>query len=185
MRKSADFLEFAAAAGGFGVFDLDLVTGDIGGTPLFFDLIGFTGRGQALTREEWVTTIHPEDLEAVVIELGAAIDSGTQYQAEYRALMANGEIRWLAGRGRVVNDADGRPARVIGTVSDITPRKQLEEKLCYATDALNIAQTAAGVATFDFNFSRNSRVCSDNFHLLLGIPPSTRLDDLNELLSRV
>jgi len=40
MRKSADFLEFAAAAGGFGVFDLDLVTGDIGGTPLFFDLIG-------------------------------------------------------------------------------------------------------------------------------------------------
>jgi HPt (histidine-containing phosphotransfer) domain-containing protein len=34
MSRSADFLEFAAAAGGFGVFDLDLVTGDIGGTPL-------------------------------------------------------------------------------------------------------------------------------------------------------
>src|SRR5258708_6471124 len=185
MRRSADFLEFAAAAGGFGVFDLDLVTGDIGGTPLFFDLIGLAHRDQALTREEWVATIHPEDLEAVVIELGAAIDSGTKYQAEYRALMANGEIRWLAGRGQVVNDAEGRPARVVGTLSDITARKQLEEKLCYATDSLNIAQTAAGVATFDFNFARNSRVCSDNFPVLLGIPPSTKLDDLDLLLSRV
>src|SRR5882762_6940561 len=185
MRKSADFLEFAAAAGGFGVFDLDLVTGDIGGTPLFFDLIGLGFRDQALTREEWVATIHPEDLEAVVIELGAAIDSGTQYQAEYRALMANGEIRWLAGRGQVVNDAEGRPARVIGTISDITPRKQLEARLRYATESLNIAQGAAGVATFDFNLDRNSRICSDNFHVLLGIPPSTKLDDLDLLLSQV
>ncbi len=185
MRRSADFLEFAAAAGGFGVFDLDLITGDIGGTPLFFDLIGLADGGRSLTREDWVATIHPEDLEAVVIELGAAIDSGTKYQAEYRALMANGEIRWLAGCGQVVNDAEGRPARVIGTISDITARKQLEEKLRYATESLNIAQGAAGVATFDFNFARNSRICSDNFHVLLGIPPSTKLDDLDLLLSRV
>ena len=184
MRKSADFLEFAAAAGGFGVFDLDLVTGDIGGTPLFFDLIGLRRR-ETLTREEWLATIHPEDLEAVAMELSAAIDSGTKYQAEYRALMANGEIRWLTGRGEIVNDAEDRPARVVGTISDITPRKQLEEKLRYATESLNIAQGAAGVATFDFNFDRNSRICSDNFHHLLGIPSSTRLDDLNLLLSRV
>src|SRR5580704_7567696 len=185
MRKSADFLEFAAAAGGLGVFDLDLATGNVGGTPLFFDLIGLRPRDETLTREEWVATIHPEDLEAVAMELGAAIDSGTKYQAEYRALMANGEIRWLAGRGEVVNDADGRPARVVGTISDITSRKQLEEKLRYATQSLNIAQGAAGVATFDFNFGRNSRICSDNFHVLLGVPPSTQLDDLNLLLSRV
>jgi len=185
MRKSADFLEFAAAAGGFGVFDLDLVTGDIGGTPLFFELIGLGCREEMLTRDQWVATIHPEDLEAVAMELSTAIDSGAKYQAEYRALMTNGEIRWLAGRGEIVNDADGRPARVVGTISDITPRKQLEEKLRYATQSLNIAQGAAGVATFDFNFDRNSRICSDNFHRLLGIPPSTQLDDLNLLLSRV
>src|ERR1700693_2738216 len=85
MRRSAEFLEFAAVAGGFGVFDLDLITGGIGGTPLFFDLIGLPSRNESLTREEWVATIHPEDLGAVVIELGAAIDAGTQYQAEYRS----------------------------------------------------------------------------------------------------
>jgi two-component system sensor histidine kinase/response regulator len=184
-RRSSDFLEFAQAAGGFGVFDLNLASGDISGTALFFELIGLPSPDLSLTREQWVATIHPEDLEAVVLALGAAIDSGTRYQAEYRALLANGEVRWLASRAQVLRDGEGRPNRAIGTVSDITERKQLEEKLRYATESLTISQTAAGLATFDFNFGADSRICSDNFHALLGIPPSTELDDVDLLLSRV
>ncbi len=183
--RSTDFLEFAQAAGGIGVFDLNLATGDISGTPLFFDLIGLPSRDLTLTREEWVATIHPEDLEAVVLALGAAIDSATKFQSEYRALLLNGEVRWLAARAEMLTDAAGTPTRAIGTFSDITERKRLEEKLRYATESLNIAQTAAGLATFDFNFGGNARICSDNFHALLGIPGSTPLDDLNLLVSRV
>src|SRR5450631_256077 len=185
LRRSYDFMEFAQSAGGFGVFDLDLLSGDISGTPLFFDLIGQKSRDLTLTRDEWVASIHPLDLEAVVLELGAAIDAGAKYQSEFRTLLPSGEVRWLAGRGEVLKDSEGYPARVIGTVADITERKQLEEKLRYATESLNVAQTAAGLATFDFNFERNTRICSDNFHALLGIPQSTKLDDLNHLLSRV
>jgi two-component system sensor histidine kinase/response regulator len=184
-RRSSDFLEFAQAAGGFGVFDLNLATGDISGTALFFELIGLPSRDLTLTREEWVATIHPDDLEAVVLALGAAIDTGTAFQSEYRALLSSGDVRWLASRAQVLRSNDGCPARAIGSVSDITERKQLEEKLSYATESLNIAQTGAGVATFDFNFGANHRICSDNFHALLGIPASTKLDDLDLLLSRV
>jgi len=185
MRPSSDFLEFAQAAGGFGVFELNLVTGDISGTPLFFDLIGLPSGDQTLTREEWVATIHPGDLEGVVLELGAAIDSCAKSQSEFRTLRVNGEVRWLSSRGQVLRDAEGYAARLIGTITDITERKQLEEKLRYATESLNIAQAAAGLATFDFNFATHSRICSDNFHALLGIPPSTNLDDLKHTLSRV
>ena len=184
-RRSSDFLESAQAAGGFGVFDLDLSTGNIAGTPLFFELIGQCGSDRTLSREQWVASIHPEDLEAVVLALGAAIDSGTKYQCEYRTLLVTGQVRWLASRGEVLKGPDGEPTRAIGTITDVTERKELEEKLRYATESLNIAQTAAGLATFDFNFRRNSRICSDNFHMLLGIPASFKLDDLNLLLSRV
>ena len=185
LQRSAEYLEFAQIAGGFGVFDVSLVTGDISGTALFFELIGLPSRDLTLTRDEWIATIHPEDLEGVVLTLGAAMDSGAKYQCEYRTLLPNGGVRWLANRGQVLKDDTGRPARTIGTISDITERKQLEEKLRYATESLNIAQAAAGLATFDFNFGRNTRICSENFHSLLGIPPSTKLDDLNLLLSRV
>src|SRR5450432_3065980 len=60
-RQTTQFLEFAQAAGGFAVFDLNLETGGIRGTPLLFDLIGLSSRNLTLTREEWVATIHPED----------------------------------------------------------------------------------------------------------------------------
>src|SRR3984957_14555676 len=174
MRRPFDFLEFAQAASGFGVFDLNLETGAISGTPLFFDLIGLPGNELTLSREEWVATIHPEDLEAVVIELGAAIDSGTRYQSEYRNLLPSGQVRWLASRGQVIKDGEGLASRAIGTISDITERKELEEKLRYATESLNIAQTAAGLATFDFNFDLHTRICSVNFCALLGLPSSTK-----------
>jgi two-component system, sensor histidine kinase and response regulator len=185
LRRSAEFLEFAQEAGGFGVFELNLVTGNIRGTSLFFELVGLECRDMSLTREEWLASIHPEDLESVVHALSDAVASGSGYETEYRTLTAMGEIRWLAGRGQVLLGGEGYDSRAIGTITDITERKALEDKLHYATESLNIAQTAAGVATFDFDFRRNGRICSDNFHELLGIPPATPLDDLNRALSRV
>ena len=184
-RRSAEFLEFAQSAGGFGVFELNLVTGTIKGTSLFFELIGLECRDMCLSREEWLASVHPEDLEGVVHALSDAVASGGGYETEYRTLTANGEVRWLAGRGQVLLGGEGYDSRAIGTITDITERKELEDKLHYATESLNIAQTAAGVATFDFDFRRNTRFCSDNFRELLGIPGATPLDDLNRALSRV
>jgi two-component system sensor histidine kinase/response regulator len=185
VSRSAEFLEFAQAAGGFGVFELNLVTGHIKGTSLFFELIGLECRDLSLTREEWLASIHPEDLESVVRALSDAVATGGGYETEYRTLRATGEIRWLAGRGQVLLGSEGYDSRAIGTITDITERKALEDKLHYATESLNIAQTAAGVATFDFDFRRNSRICSDNFRELLGLNPATSLDELNRALSRV
>ena len=184
-RRSAEFLEFAQSAGGFGVFELNLTTGIIKGTSLFFELIGLECRDMSLRREEWLASIHPEDLEGVVQALSDAVATGSGYETEYRTLTAGGEVRWLAGRGQVLLGGEGYDSRAIGTITDITERKELEDKLHYATESLNIAQTAAGVATFDFDFRRNTRICSDNFRELLGIPPAISLEDLNRTLSRV
>ncbi len=184
-RRSASFLEFAQAAGGFGVFELNLVTGRIQGTSLFFELIGLECRDMTLARDEWLASMHPEDLEGVLQSLSAAAESGGGYETEYRTLLANGEIRWLAGRGQVLLGGDGVDARAIGTITDITERKQLEDQLRRATESLNIAQTAAGVATFDFDFRLDQRICSDNFLELMGMPASTPLGDLNLSLARV
>jgi two-component system, sensor histidine kinase and response regulator len=185
VRRSAEFLEFAQAAGGFGVFELNLATGHVKGTSLFFELIGLECRDMSLSREEWLASVFPEDLEGVVRTLSDAIAQGGGYETEYRTLTTSGEIRWLAGRGQVLPGSEGYDSRIIGTITDITERKELEDRLRYATESLNIAQTAAGVATFDFDFRRNSRICSDNFRELMGLAASTPLDDLNLTLANV
>src|SRR5882724_5673174 len=84
--RSPEFLEFAQAAGGFGVFDLDLVSGRITGTPLFFELLGVAKNEALFTRDEWLATVHPEDFEDLVHTLNAAIDlGGTRSSTRLRA----------------------------------------------------------------------------------------------------
>ena len=86
LQNTTEFLELAQAAGGFGIFDLDLVNGSIQGSPMFFELIGIKTEDRFLTQEQWLCSIHPEDLEGFVGQFGAAVASGGQYHTEYRSL---------------------------------------------------------------------------------------------------
>ena len=185
LRRSSEFLEFAQEAGGFGVFDLDLVTGQIVSTPLFLELLGVSNGDALFTRDEWLATVHPEDFEGLVHTLNAAIDSKSTFQSEYRSLRLDANARWLAVRGRVVEDRGGLAARAIGTITDITERKVLQESLRHATESLNVAQVVAGVATMDLDFGRNNCVVSANYLNLLGLPPTTPLDDFEAQLATV
>ena len=184
-RRASEFLEFAQTAGGFGVFDLDLVTSKLGGTTLFFDLLGIRSADLSMSRDEWLATMHPADFQAVVAELNHAIATAGRFKVHYRTVLLDGQWRWLEVRGDVLLDAEGFPARAIGTLSDISERKQFEDALRYATHSLNLAQAVAGVATKDLNFGAKSWLSSDNFHELLNIPRSTRLDDLDGHLASV
>jgi PAS domain S-box-containing protein len=185
LQRTTEFLEFAQAAGGFGVFDLDFFTRRITGTKLFFELIGIPSSDLALTQEQWLATIHPEDLESFVEHFTAAVAAEGNYQVEYRTLLADGRVIWLAGRGRVLIEKEGYARRLIGTVTDITERKRLEEKLRDASQSFSIAQAAAGVATFDLNLAEDHCVASDNFRELLRVPRATALSDLDGILVSV
>ena len=50
-----------------------------------------------LTQEQWLSSIHPEDLESFVDQFSAAVANGGDYQTEHRSLWPNGTVRWLAG----------------------------------------------------------------------------------------
>ncbi len=60
-RRSAELLEFAQVAGGFGVFDLNLVTTQVIGTPLLFARAGVAHPPLLRGRHQCLATVHPED----------------------------------------------------------------------------------------------------------------------------
>src|ERR1700677_1420877 len=185
LRRSSEFLRFVQHVGGFGIFELDLESAQIDATPLFFKLIGVESHGLQFPRHAWLATIHPEDFESVIHALSNALEGGSAFQAEYRTLLQDGTVRLLATRGEISNDADGTPLRIIGTIADITERKHLEASLRQKTESLNIAQSAAGVATMDLNFHRRSWISSDNLHEMLAIPSTTQLNGASGRLASV
>ncbi|MBS0396358.1 MAG: PAS domain-containing protein, partial [Proteobacteria bacterium] len=125
LRHSREFLEVAQAAGGIGVFDLDLATHVMQGSGSFFTLQGLDPRRGAISQDQWLTLVHPDDLEALVNAFTAAVETGGAYRSEYRIRRLDRSVRWVASAGRVIHDGDGA-RRIVGSLMDITERKSAE-----------------------------------------------------------
>src|SRR6185437_44084 len=78
----------------------------------------------------------------------ARLPDGTD--AEYRIVRPDGAVRWVRGRAYPIRDAAGELCRIVGTIEDITERRQLEEQLRAAQKMEAIGRLAAGLA-HDFN----------------------------------
>jgi PAS domain S-box-containing protein len=127
------------------------------------------------TISEWRARVHPDDLaRAEGIREQAFAERRKEDNAEYRIVLANGEVRWIERRGVISYSEDGRPERVVGVNIDVTERKRAEQhqrtlnaeldhrvKNVLATVSAIIAQTqeASGSRT-DFVTGLNSRINS-------------------------
>ncbi|BDI33613.1 hypothetical protein CCAX7_56640 [Capsulimonas corticalis] len=78
---------------------------------------------------EYLDRIHPEDRDAVVAAVAQAVETGMDYKAEYRIPQADGGNLWIASKGRMVMDAEGRLTRMVGVSMDITDGKAVREEL--------------------------------------------------------
>jgi len=58
-----------------------------------------------------------------------ALNTGAEYDTEYRIVLPDGQVRWTAGRGRVEFNREGKPARMRGVSLDITERWRAEQEL--------------------------------------------------------
>jgi hypothetical protein len=74
--------------------------------------------------------VHPEDRPAVAAALQDA-QHGVPYDIDHRIVRPDGEERVIHARGEIVPGRDGKPARIVGTLHDITERKRLEEQLVH------------------------------------------------------
>ena len=79
--------------------------------------------------ERFFVAMHPDDRPRVEAEIAAALLSGDPFESDYRLLQPDGRTRWVAARGRVSFDADGRPLRFPGISFDIDARKSAELRL--------------------------------------------------------
>jgi len=73
--------------------------------------------------------VHPEDRERVEEVVRAALKQVAPFQFEHRAIRPDGEERVLDCRGRMLRDAAGKPAKLLGTVQDVTALRSAEERL--------------------------------------------------------
>jgi PAS domain S-box-containing protein len=123
-----DQLRLAVQATDLGIFDYDLITGDLGWDTRVRTLFGLPPDA-AVTYETFLAALHPDDRVPVDQAVKAALDpagNGT-YDVAYRTVgLEDGRERWVAAKGQVFF-TEGRAVRFIGTVRDISEIKRTEE----------------------------------------------------------
>jgi diguanylate cyclase (GGDEF)-like protein/PAS domain S-box-containing protein len=123
-----------------GLWDWNIATGETFFSPRWAAILGLRADGVGATVEEWFSRVHPDDVSELKEALAAHFDGKEeQFEHEHRLRCADLEYRWVLARGVAVRGADGAPARMAGSLTDITVRKRAEERLLH--DAFHDALT--------------------------------------------
>src|SRR5438445_2256992 len=125
LEASEKRLNLAADSAGLGLWEWDLNKDEIWVSPTRRAQLGFPLSGK-ITFEDLSSRWHVDDRDQVREALKDAIENGKDYEAEFRIVLADGSVRWIAARGRVQVNGRRKPIRLLGVSVDITARKQAE-----------------------------------------------------------
>ncbi|WP_256295982.1 PAS domain S-box protein [Haloarchaeobius salinus] len=129
-----------------GIWEWDLETDEVTWTESMERLFGVTPGTFEGTFEAFADRVHPEDLPAVEAAIERAIETGEQFQTEYRVLRDDGEQLWVDARGELFEGDDAGHRRFLGIVTDITERKERERSLRTRTRAIDDAPIGVAIS---------------------------------------
>jgi PAS domain S-box-containing protein len=154
LRNLSFRLHLALTSAHLGVWEWDIVNNKLSWDDRMFELYGTTRERFSTAVDAWETALHPEDRQAAVELIDAALRGERDFDTEFRVLHPNGVVRHLKANGLVLRGADGKPQRMFGVNADITEEKlaknrlqkayaEIEAKVIERTTQLEAAKIAA------------------------------------------
>jgi PAS domain S-box-containing protein len=138
LRESQARLDLALRSAGMGAWHWDITE-----NRRYFDdqacyLLGIAPTTFTGAAEEFFAVVHPDDRETVMEALARTLEHDVPYETEYRAVWPDGGFHYIAARGKLIRDDEGRAMRLNGIIWDISERKRAEEELRRAHDELEL-----------------------------------------------
>lgn len=134
LKESEERWQFALEGAGDGLWDWNTATDEIYYSRRLKELLGYREDEMENSLAAWEMLIHPDDICLVLEEVDKLIRGETDmYTTEHRLMCKDGTYKWILDRGKIITkNKDGRPLRIIGTFTDITANRIIEESLAAA-----------------------------------------------------
>ena len=141
LRKSREQYALAVDGVNDGLWDWNILTGAVYFSERCKRMLGYRGDELADRYESWDERVHDDDREKVSDALESHLEGNTPaFRVEHRIRHKDGSYRWMLARGKAQRDAEGRPYRMAGSLTDITELKAAEEAIRNVNRQLILAQ---------------------------------------------
>ncbi len=147
LQRSEARLREAQSIARMGFWDWNIVTNELYWSDEIYRIFGLSKSDFGATSDAVLESIHPDDRAFVQRKVDAAVHEGAEYSIDHRVVRPFGEIRFVHELGRVTRDEGGKPRRMVGTVIDITARKQAEDDRNAAEARARSAEELAALGT--------------------------------------
>ena len=138
-EESAERLKTALNAAQMGMWDWDMVTGEITWSPEHEMLLGLAPGSFDGRYETFDACLYPDDREGFNQALDQSLKNRLPYQHEFRVVWRDSSIHWIEGRGKAFYNQQGHPVRMSGTIMAIDERKKAVETLLATSLQLSFA----------------------------------------------
>jgi len=140
LRESEERYSLSVRAANDGLWDWNLKTNQVYYSPRWKAMLGNGEADISSSPNEWLQRVHPQDVNNLKLMISSHLKGLTSHiECEYRISHNDGTYRWLLSRGMAVWDGSGTATRLAGSSTDITERKEADQKLLH--DALHDSLT--------------------------------------------
>ncbi|HWQ84934.1 MAG TPA: EAL domain-containing protein, partial [Anaerolineales bacterium] len=132
LRESEERYALAVQGANDGLWDWDLRSNQIYYSPRWKSILGLAETEVGHHPDEWYNRVHLEDIERLKLDISAHMAGLTpHFENEHRILHKDGEYIWVQSRALAVREEDGVAYRMAGSLTDITDRKNAEQRLLH------------------------------------------------------
>ncbi|MCP3931242.1 MAG: PAS domain-containing protein, partial [Bacteroidetes bacterium] len=131
LRESEERFELAMFGANDGIWDWNLDSDSLFFDSRFYTMAGYEPNEFPCTFKEWEKRVHIDEVPLAKAAISQYINGDREaYDIEFRFLRKDGNYMWIRSRGKIaVFDKNEKPVRFIGTHTDITDRKKVENEL--------------------------------------------------------
>ena len=168
LRASNERFDLVVRGSRNGIWDHNMASEELYWSGRFKELLGLDHRVTPnfhLLR----SLIHPEDFERVKVAIEAHLDRRVPYREEYRLRHSDGHYIWVESTGQALWDPHGKAIRMAGSVTDITERKEAEERNRVLSERLHLAVKAGHVGIWEANMLTGQFLYTEEMDAIYGI----------------